>query len=197
MNSQSLLVTGAPRSGTTLLASLVGAHSRVGMVSEDFYTTWRRIAGKPIVGNKLCIPRQIELDSHSSRFTRLLSTLHLGQNLPRSVLSIRQYIEDLDAKILAIRRDQNPTVQSMIKRGTRSISEANAYWSRAEVVIKHLATKYPDKVLVVKYNELTSKPRNVLTEVCSFLSLGFEESMLEGASYNPNYRDRHYIQPAE
>jgi len=75
MNSQetNLLVVGAPRSGTTLLAAMIGRHSEVAMLSEHLGFAVKDVISKPIAGNKLCIPNHIEIHEKRSRWINLLS----------------------------------------------------------------------------------------------------------------------------
>jgi len=56
------LVIDPPRSRTTLLAAMLGCHTEIGILNEDVSGEWlRRILGKRVAGNKLCVPNQIQL----------------------------------------------------------------------------------------------------------------------------------------
>lgn len=66
----SIIITGAPWSGTTLLASMVGGDGRIGILNECFYPAQKKIVRK-IVGNKLTIPNQIR--SFPNYLDRILS----------------------------------------------------------------------------------------------------------------------------
>jgi len=65
MEPTHLLIIGAPRSGTTLLAAMIGAHSKVAMLIEDRFFSIKKLTGKEVLANKLCIPHQLEIDRKS------------------------------------------------------------------------------------------------------------------------------------
>jgi len=52
-----LLISGCNRSGTTLLASLIGAHKDIAILNEDYFDGLERIIGKKYQGIKMPIPR--------------------------------------------------------------------------------------------------------------------------------------------
>jgi len=101
-----LLVIGAPRSGTTLLATMIGRHTEVGMLNEDTRgKAFRRVLGKSITGNKLCVPNQIQMKRKSVFALRLFKKLGLMAESPRSEYAIEDYLQLPNLKIIAILRD--------------------------------------------------------------------------------------------
>ena len=56
MEPTPLLLLGAPRSGTTLLATMISRHSEIAIINEDRSWATRRTLGKAAVGNKRCVP---------------------------------------------------------------------------------------------------------------------------------------------
>ncbi|HEX2228509.1 MAG TPA: sulfotransferase, partial [Candidatus Binatia bacterium] len=70
-----LLILGAPRSGTTLLATMISRHTEIGILNEDRGWAMRRLLGKTVVGNKRCVPNQIELKKRHPLHFRFLKTL--------------------------------------------------------------------------------------------------------------------------
>lgn len=101
-----VLILGAPRSGTSILASLVGAHPDIAMCSEDYSNAWTAIIGKPVVGNKLCVPRQLHPFIKNNYFIKFIKRVGLGKFLPLSEYAIRDYLNLPNLKILYIVRDQ-------------------------------------------------------------------------------------------
>ncbi|MGH7835109.1 MAG: sulfotransferase family protein [Candidatus Binatia bacterium] len=181
------LLIGAPRSGTTLLASMLGRHNDVAVINED--TTGkglRKIVGKTVTGNKLCVPNQIRLKRNIFAF-RLLKKVGLVAESPRSRFSIEDYLELSNLSIVAIVRDGNDTISSMMERGKSSFKRASKRWAEAIETIYELRTRLPARVLVLTFEDLVLNPEETLGAACSFLGLTFQKQMLEGQRYNPKY----------
>ena len=183
-----LLIVGCPRSGTTLLASMVGCHTRVGMLNEDVSGKWmNKILGKPIAANKLCIPNQIQMKRGSVFSRRLFKKLGFIEEAPRSIFSLEEYLEVPTLKIVAIIRDGNDAIASMMNRGGSTLRTGSNRWVTATDTIYELRTRYPDRVLVIAFEHLLLEPQASLNEVCNFLEIAYEEEMLHGCLYNPRY----------
>lgn len=183
-----VLLIGAPRTGTTLLATMVGRHTEVGIVNED--VTGRGIdavLGKQLTGNKLCVPNQIRLNRRSFAGERFLKRLGFVAEAPKSRYSIRDYLELPNLKVLAIIRDGTDSVSSMMARGKDRLKKAARRWGEAIETIYELKQHYSDRVLVVSFDELLLYPDKVMGRVCEFLGLIFQERMLDGYKYNPYY----------
>jgi hypothetical protein len=183
-----LLLIGAPRSGTTLLATMIGRHTDVGMLNED--VSGRGIGiilGKQVSGNKLCVPNQIRLSHRSFFGRRFLKKMGFVAEAPKSKYCIRDYLELPNLKVLAIIRDGNDSVSSMIARGKSRLRKAARRWSEAIETIDQLIKEYEDRVLVVTFDELLLQPAAVLHRVCKFLGITFQPQMLDGPSHNPYY----------
>ena len=54
------IMVGAPRTGTTLLANVFGAHPRIAMIDEEFHGAARFVIGNTIPAVKLSTPTQIQ-----------------------------------------------------------------------------------------------------------------------------------------
>jgi Sulfotransferase family len=190
------LIIGAPRSGTTLLAALIGAHPDVAVVTEDWGTVWRSAAGKALVGNKLCTPIHIELDERWRHRTQVLHRLGLRRRPPASRLSLRDYLV-LPARLVTITRERDANVGSMMARGGQSREEAERRWRRSAEIRDQVRAQWPDSVCSVTYEDLTSDPDSVLREVMAFLGVQFDPRQLGGAQYNPNYPDQTEIRSVD
>ena len=55
-----VLVLGAYSSGTSLLTSILGSHPECGFLVQNHDMAELTIAGKRVIGNKLCIPQEIQ-----------------------------------------------------------------------------------------------------------------------------------------
>lgn len=83
-------------------------------------------------------------------------------------------------RILLLTRDGRGVLWSNLKRGTSraaAIGEWQHQYTRALPLLdRHVAR---DHVLRVRYEDLTSTPRETLQSICNFAELTFEESMLD------------------
>lgn len=124
-----ILALGAPRTGTSLLSTLLGAHGSIAMMDEDIYGASRRIVGGKIPANKLCMPSQIHPTQRRSRFYGLFRLngylrKHFVYRVPSSYVSIADYAEFFDLKIICIVRNPVRAVESIMDRERLSRNEA-------------------------------------------------------------------------
>lgn len=188
MDRSFFLVIGAPRSGTTLLTSLLGAHGAIGALSESFGMEEHKIVGKQVVGNKLCVPNQIELDaSRASQWLEKLAGVPGLRVFARPSRSLRRYVEARQTRVFAIIRDGNAVVRSIMKRGKQTEKEAIRRWARAVEIIGILNEDYPDRLQVIEFEQLVTNPNRVLRNACRFLDLPYDPRMMDGGGYNPIY----------
>ena len=169
---------------------MIGRHTEVGIVNEDI--TGRGVAsvlGKQVTGNKLCVPNQIRLNGRPFFGQRLLKNIGLVSEAPKSQYCIRDYLELPNVKVLAIIRDGNDTVSSMMHRGKTSVRKAARRWGEAIETIFELKQQERERILVVSFDDLVLHPVNTLEMVCKFLGLCFEERMLDAPQHNPYYRE--------
>lgn len=197
---QHLLVLGSPRSGTTLLASMLGHHTEIGMVNECLDFGIRYPIGSPISANKLCIPNQIELKRRGHRLVNIARRIgSVGQTtpmqrIPWSCFSIQDHINRLDdLRFVLIIRDGDAVISSMIKRGSKSFATALHWWSRSIEVIDELHSTFPDRCLVLSFSDLVNEAEIQMRRVAHFLDIPFQERMLEGYRFNPTYPGRKSI----
>jgi hypothetical protein len=183
-----LLLIGAPRSGTTLLATMIGRHTDVGMVNEDISGKGLiKILGKPLTGNKLCVPNQIQLHRRGGLVLTLLRKLGITSESPRSRHCILDYLELPNLKLVAIVRDGNDSIASMVARGETRFKKAARRWGEAIEAIFELRARFSERVLVVTFEELVLRPANTLEKLCAFLEIEFQEQMMDGYKYNRYY----------
>ena len=184
-----LLIIGPPRSGTTLLISIVGRHSEVALLNEDDGWAMTRIMSKKVVGNKRCVPNQIELKKKRSGVfgVKLFRRLAFADEYPRSKYSIEDYLRLPNMKIIGLVRNGNDVISSIIRRGKRSFRTASYMWCRAVEIMHELKKKHPDKLLVVSFEDVVLNPERNIKRIVSFLGLEFQSEMLEGYKYNWYY----------
>lgn len=187
MERRHLLIIGAPRTGTTLLATMISRHTEIGVLNEDKGWSMRKLLGKTLVGNKRCIPNQIELKQPSKLHIRLWKKLGLTREYQSSQFCIEDYLTLPHIKIIGIIRNGNDAISSGMRRGKKSFPGAAYRWCRAIEIIHELKTRLPDSVLVVSFEDLVLHPRENMNRVAEFLKVEYQDRMLEGPVYNPWY----------
>ena len=197
--SQPLLLLGCQRSGTTLLAAMLGGHSEINMLFESVTKDTFRLIGKRYNGNKLLAYRQIRMNQRASRFGHLINrivNLNLGKApkphklrpFPTGRLTLQDYI-DREAKIITIVRKKEEVVSSITKRTQMSEAQASKEY---DLCIQEI-NKVKDGALNITFKELVGDPEGTLKTICSFLELDFEERMLQGPEYNFVYPEKSII----
>jgi hypothetical protein len=187
MELSHLLILGAPRSGTTLLATMISRHTEIGVLNEDRGWAMCRLLGKAVVGNKRCVPNQIELKKRSRLHFRFLKSLGLAKEYQSSDYGIEDYLRLPNIKIIGLIRSGDDVVSSVMGRSEKSFRVASYRWRRAVDVIYGLKQSHPKTVLVVSFEDLVNRPRENAQRVAKFLNVEYQERMLEGPQYNPWY----------
>jgi hypothetical protein len=187
METRHLLIVGAPRSGTTLLATMIGRHTEIGVLNEDRGWAMRRILGKNVVGNKRCVPNQIEIKRRSMLHLRFLKTVGIAKEYQSSKYCIEDYLSLPDIRVIGLIRGGNDVISSVINRSEKSLRVASYRWCRAVEVIHELKTRYSEIVLVVSFEDLVLNPKANMERIASFLGVEYQDRMLEGPKYNPWY----------
>ncbi len=189
-----LLILGAARSGTTLLATMLATHSKVGVLFEDLWGGAGRILARQYKGVKLCVPNQIELNYYWSIIDLVLARIPKLRNVTplfkkaMSRYSISDYVLNSELKVIAIIRDVESVTQSMQKRTSRTEQEAIAEWSRAIEVMHTVYEDNSSRMMIVNFNSLVTKPEETAKKLCTFLDIDFEEAMLQAYKHTPIYK---------
>jgi hypothetical protein len=113
---------------------------------------------------------------------------------PRSQIGIEDYLQFPNVKVVAIIRDGNDTIASMMTRGKKRVKKAARRWSEAIETIHELKRRFGARVLVVAFDDLILHPEATLQNVCAFLGIGFQMQMLDGHKYNPYYPEAQLLE---
>lgn len=192
------VVIGLQRTGTTLLASMLGRHPEINMLFESVTKDSLKLIGKQWNGNKLLAYRQIRINERSSKWGHLINRIvnldfkkknrhHLVRPFPTSVLSIEDYKKE-GAVFITIERDKDSSVSSMMKRAGQTKKQSEKEWEEGMKLINHLKDKNTYSLTFV---DLVNNTEQVLQAICQFLEIEYLEKMLEGPKYNfvyPNER---------
>lgn len=190
MELSHLLIIGAPRSGTTLLSAMIGRHTEVGILNEDKGWAMKSVIGRQIVGNKRCVPNQIELERRGIFHFRFLKTLGIAKEYQSSKYSIKDYLSLPRMKIIAIVRGGNDVISSIMRRSEKNFRGAAYRWCRSIEIIHELKQTYPSRLLIVSFEDLVLNPKPNMERAAAFLNLEYQDRMLEGPRYNPWYPER-------
>lgn len=195
-----LLILGTPRSGTTLLTCMVGAHPNCIMMSECFSAEEQKIVSPAkVIGNKLCVPNQIQFSHPPPRVSwrrlphralRAIGNFIPGSasaRLPLGRMSIQEYVREREARLLFIVRAPNQVVRSMVRRDEHDVREAASFWAQGVHEMYRAFDTFGDRAQVVTFESLVESPEQVMQNVSSFLGLKYAPRMLEGFKNTPQY----------
>ena len=185
------VVIGLQRTGTTLLASMLGRHSEINMLFESVTKDSLKLIGKQWNGNKLLAYRQIRKNKRSSKWGHLINRIvnldfkqenkhHLVRPFPTSVMSIEDYKKE-GAVFITIERDKESSISSMMKRAGQTKKQAEKEWEHGMKIINQLKNEGAYSLTFV---DLVNNSERYLKEICNFLSIEYLEKMLEGPKYN-------------
>ena len=197
--SKLLLVVGCQRSGTTLLASMLGGHSEINMLHESQKEDVLRLIGKKYSGNKSILHRQIRMHQKASKFRHIINRIvnldfsikpkkmHNVKLYPISNLSIQDYISK-GAKIITITRDESEVINSVTSRTKMSAKQAANEYKKSLEIIDEL--KNQKDTFHINFSDLIHNTQETLISICNFLELEYEERMLKGVEYNFLYPNK-------
>ena len=142
------VVIGLQRTGTTLLASMLGRHPEINMLFESVSKDSLKLIGKKWNGNKLLAYRQIRQTQRASKFGYFINRFvnldftpknrhHLIRPFPTSIMSVEDY-KKLGAIFITIERDKKSSVSSMKKRAGQSEKQASYEWEKGMKIINNL-----------------------------------------------------------
>ena len=185
------VVIGLQRTGTTLLASMLGRHPEINMLFESVTKDSLKLIGKQWNGNKLLAYRQIRKNKRSSKLGHLINRIvnldfkqenrhHLVRPCPTSVMSIEDYKKE-GAVFITIERDKESSVISMMKRAGQNKNQAEREWESGMKIINQLKN---EGAYGLTFVDLVNNSEKYLKEICNFLAIEYLEKMLEGPKYN-------------
>ena len=194
------VVIGLQRTGTTLLASMLGRHPEINMLFESVTKDSLKLIGKQWNGNKLLAYRQIRKNKRSSKLGHLINRIvnldfkqenrhHLLRPFPTSVMSIEDYKKE-GAVFITIERAKESSVSSMMKRAGQTKNQAEREWESGMKIINQLKN---EGAYGLTFFDLVNNSEKYLKEICNFLAIEYLEKMLEGPKYNFVYPNEEII----
>lgn len=194
------IVIGLQRTGTTLLASMLGRHPEINMLFESVTKDSLQLIGKQWNGNKLLAYRQIRQEQRASKFGHLINRIvnfdfrkknrhHLVRPYPTSIMSIEDFKRE-GAVFITIERDRDSSISSMVKRSGQSTAQAKKEYNLGMDIINNLKK---EECYSLSFLDLINNTEKVLKEICQFLELDYDVRMLDGPKYNFVYPNKEII----
>lgn len=157
----------------TRLAQVPARDRNLAHLLDAFYREHARLAGK----DPLYWGDKTPMNSLDDVVVRGDRPRHLGAGVPQTLERIRKVFPE--ARFLHIYRDGCDCVLSHLRGGFfANIKDAAERWKHVETQTRRFAEQHRAHSLDVRYEDLVSKPREVMDEVCSFLGVEFEDAML-------------------
>jgi hypothetical protein len=226
---KSVFITGCPRSGTTMLASMLGScHNSVATPESDFFI---KFYFKYLAGNNSTIETSffvkylsnnyrfkqwgLNVDTFSFNtkfitasnfnifieeivklFAKSTGILELAQfNRIDHTPSNLKYFSILnnmfpESKFVFIVRDPR-AVYSSVKNldwGANSALRLSHIWTEYVANYYALSKLYPERIILVKYEDILQNPSVYLNDLCKKVDLEYDEYLLEGKGFSlPRY----------
>ena len=202
-----------PRAGSTLLQLMLSGHSGIATTSEPWialhplyafreggvYSEYDSSQGRLALGDFL---KQGGMDEafYRKQIAFFLSSLyaraasHQGKGIfldktPRYYYIIDELVEIFpEAKFIILLRNPLAVLNSILKTWVKDNIQFLGYYRDdlllAPVKLIDGIKKHPLSCHGIQYEELVSKPGEILKEACSFLGIGYEPAMLEYGGRN-------------
>ena len=200
-----IFVVGAPRSGTTLLQSLLAAHSKLFSIEAETAMFSYQNIFDPKRRHFGLSPHQLEGLFGQSKdivdfFSKAVNLLSAKYNHKRFVEKTPQHVFYLrfifkhfpKSKVIHIVRDGRDCYCSSkfhpnIPQG-KSVTSFAKYWKKCVKSAKLLQNNA--NILTIKYEELVNSPQISLQEIMDFLGLKYEKDQLDQLVYGADVRSR-------
>ena len=170
---KNVFVVGCGHTGTTLMASILGAHSAIHTVMRE--TNWFLSNG----------------ESFSSEYNN--EALHaeaqgktiLCEKTPRHLYKIEEMRKKLpQSKFIIMVRDVKDVVFSLKNRSGDFSSSLRRWIDDNRKAMAHLND---EDTLLVYYEDIVASPQETLKKVCSFIGIPFETTMLDFSESNKTW----------
>ena len=192
-NLKHLYVFGVRNGGTTVLASILGAHKDINMLNQPTEMNENRLIGKKYQGAKYLVFNSIRWSYKSTRIRNLfinklgkIITLFKEPYLLKPQL--RYNIKDLikkECKIILIYREPQENIKSLIRNSGFTLEEAEYAYYEAMKVMTLIATNSDH--LKISLAELTKHKIKSLRKICEYIDIPYDSQMLNGAKYQYTY----------
>ncbi|WP_078085062.1 sulfotransferase family protein [Microbulbifer mangrovi] len=215
-----IFITGFPRSGTSLLSTLVDRHSKVcvppetryfeevyrGQSSESIEYLYSAISRNKRISDLELDLTQLQILSRVGGEQCVFSLFELLMNMyarkcEKSLvcekspvhanyisLLLEQYSE---SKFIYILRDPRDSIASLLEVpwSHNSILRHSREWSYRFKTVLHLLEKWPERILLIKYEDLVVDQQKVLADVMSFIGVEIEKEQFIPSARSGTHRE--------
>jgi hypothetical protein len=191
------LVVGAGRGGTSLLAGLLDYHSELEVGFELFSVP--NLLGQELhpqdseifherVTAFVSACRQEANRYPTAQWGNKITTEQIHGLEDHNLANPQSKVEILDAffndylkhvKVIFVLRDGRACVNSKVRRTGQPIMTACERWRYSVQCYKFLSNRHANNVCV-RFEDILLHPQTVLTRVCGFLGISYEQEMLNG-----------------
>ncbi len=201
MTEAPIFIIGVPRSGTTLLATLLEGHPELYVDDEAIALRALHLRARlntlpPGEAVREATDEDPRLQRFYDQLPKQFSTTGpaLLQML-NAVAGGRRYVDKSPdalpeterlaglfpgSRFLLVVRDPRPTVASLRRRQYLELREAALLWRDWTRYVIGLQRWWPEGTLLrVRYEDLVTEPKETLRHVCTFLGVTFREEMLD------------------
>jgi hypothetical protein len=202
-----VFLVGAERSGTTLFRLMLAQHPDVA-VCPEFENVFDPLAGKKtwpetprfltqLKGNWIFQDQGFSINSTLSvpkLISSFLTQCQQKKNVEQVLAVVHRHIEVIDdiwkdARYIHIVRDPRDVARSNVAIGwAGNIWHGVSRWVEVEKAWDKLKKQLPDNAYIeVSQEELIRSPEQVLSQVCSFMGIGYHSDMLtypQASSYS-------------
>jgi hypothetical protein len=202
-----IFIVGQPRSGTTLLESILAAHSQVeatdelsllGHIASDLERDGGYAKSFYLKGTEFW-DEQVERYLDGARLFRRLNRPFFIDKAPENFLHIGLIFTLFpNAKVVHILRDPLDNFVSQYRQYfaegreySYSLDAMNFYWQGYLSLMKHWDTVYGDKILHISYERLVRRPNETISELLSYAALEQEPTC-----FNPHQTNRAISTPS-
>ncbi|MDY6927559.1 MAG: sulfotransferase [Pseudomonadota bacterium] len=196
-----IFVIGAPRSGTTLIQSVLGAHTKITGFSEEtgffMLSDFCKMSFDGVTNSeyKRIISSSSDLVEVFTKIAKLQvlkdeTANYFLEKTPQHVLQLKRLLKWFpNAKFINIYRDvRDSSISAMkfsgIEQG-RKIENFLRYWNKC--VEARIAFE-SEKIIDVYYEDFVTNPVIELKKIMEFIGIEFEPHQLDTISYSKNKR---------
>ncbi len=184
-----ILILGVGRSGTTLLASMLGGHPDISMLDEGDdidKLVGTKYAGMkyPTSGGQIMYSRR-SLPIIGAIVNRIINFGTRKQKwrlFPLCKYSIKQLINK-GCTVIISKRNKGDTLKSIVDRGHMPAWLAKSNYKRGINQISKI-----ENAIIVNYEDLVDDPVSVMKTLCGKLNLDYDSRVIDAAKYNRRYK---------
>ncbi len=188
-----IFICGAGHSGSTLLGMILGSHSDCFYAGEALKTSYFHRDQTPIRKRmcKFCgfdCPVWSKLDLNKSRdiYTQIMAITQkpVVIDSTKRIIWLQQKIAQVIANgitpyLIFIQRDGRAVVNSRIRKSPeQDAKEIINAWVDKIRETEELFAQFPLQKIKIHYEELATQPDSIISNLCGFLELPYESSML-------------------